>query len=111
MESIPPRPGWVSVRVTSRLITADRLLTFAKDLSTQLPEDAKQDLLQALREILLNAMEHGTPFHPDQTIEVTAIRTPRAMVFPARDRGAGFRRETLIHAASATPTDDPTAQL
>src|SRR5580704_14006823 len=111
IEILSARPGWVSVRVNSRLITADRLLTFAKELSAQLPEDAKQDLLQALREILLNAMEHGTAFNPDQSIEVTAIRTARAMVFRVRDPGAGFRQESLSHAASANSTDDPTAHI
>ena len=111
IEIISARPGWVSVRVNSRIITADRLLTFAKELSAQLPEDAKQDLLQALREILLNAMEHGTAFNPDQSIEVTAIRTARAMVFRVRDPGAGFRQESLSHAAYANSSDDPTAHI
>jgi anti-sigma regulatory factor (Ser/Thr protein kinase) len=111
IEIISARPGWVSVRANSRLITADRLLTFAKELSAQLPEDAKQDLLQALREILLNAMEHGTAFNPDQSIEVTAIRTARAMVFRVRDPGAGFRQESLSHAAYANSSDDPTAHI
>ena len=111
IEILSARPGWVSVRANSRLITADRLLTFAKELSAQLPEDAKQDVLQALREILLNAMEHGTAFNPDQSIEVTAIRTARAMVFRVRDPGAGFRQESLSHAASANASDDPTAHI
>jgi anti-sigma regulatory factor (Ser/Thr protein kinase)/ActR/RegA family two-component response regulator len=111
IEILSARPGWVSVRANSRIITADRLLTFAKELSAQLPEDAKQDLLQALREILLNAMEHGTAFNPDQSIEVTAIRTARAMVFRVRDPGAGFRQESLSHAASADSSDDPTAHI
>jgi anti-sigma regulatory factor (Ser/Thr protein kinase) len=111
IEIISARPGWVSVRANSRIITADRLLTFAKELSAQLPEDAKQDLLQALREILLNAMEHGTAFNPDQSIEVTAIRTARAMVFRVRDPGAGFRQESLSHAALANSSDDPTAHI
>ena len=73
IEILSARPGWVSVRVNSRIITAERLLSFAKELSAQLPEDAKQDILQALREILLNAMEHGTAFNPDQSIEVHPI--------------------------------------
>ena len=101
----------ILVRVNSRIITAERLLSFAKELSAQLPEDAKQDILQALREILLNAMEHGTAFNPDQSIGVTAIRTARAMVFRVRDPGAGFRQESLSHAAYANSSDDPTAHI
>jgi anti-sigma regulatory factor (Ser/Thr protein kinase)/ActR/RegA family two-component response regulator len=110
IEILSARPGWVSVRVNCRLITAERLLSFAKELSAQLPEDAKHEIIQALREILLNAMEHGAAFNPEQVVEVTAIRTGRAMVFRVRDPGAGFRRESLSHAASDS-SPDPTAHV
>jgi anti-sigma regulatory factor (Ser/Thr protein kinase) len=111
IEILSARPGWVSVRVNSRLISAERLLSFAKELSAQLPDDAKHDILQALREILLNAMEHGAAFNPDQSVDVTAIRTARAMVFRVRDPGAGFRQESLSHAAFANGSEDPTAHI
>src|SRR5580692_1335379 len=111
IEILSARPGWVSLRVNCRLITAERLLSFAKELSAQLPEDAKHDILQALREILLNAMEHGAAFNPEQVVEVSAIRTGRSMVFYVRDPGAGFRRESLTHAAFANPADDPAAHI
>lgn len=56
-------------------------------------------------------MEHGTAFNPEQVVEVTAVRTARAMVFYVRDPGAGFRRESLTHAAIANPDDDPAAHI
>jgi anti-sigma regulatory factor (Ser/Thr protein kinase)/ActR/RegA family two-component response regulator len=105
------RPGWVSLRVNCRLITAERLLTFAKELSVQLPDDTRQEMMHALREILINAMEHGAAFNPEQVVEVTGIRTKRSFVFYVRDPGAGFRRESLSHAAIANPPDDPTAHI
>jgi anti-sigma regulatory factor (Ser/Thr protein kinase) len=105
------RPGWVSVRVNCRLVTAERLLTFAKELSAQLPQDTRQDMMLALREILMNAMEHGAAFNPEQVVEVTSIHTGRAMVFYLRDPGSGFRRESLSHAAIANPSDDPTNHI
>jgi anti-sigma regulatory factor (Ser/Thr protein kinase) len=111
IEILSARPGWVSVRVNCRVITAERLLTFAKELSAQLPEDTKQDIIQALREILLNAMEHGAAFNPEQVIEVNAIRTARSMVFRVRDPGAGFRQEALSHAVLASSSSDPTAHI
>jgi anti-sigma regulatory factor (Ser/Thr protein kinase) len=111
IEILSARPGWVSVRVNCRVITAERLLTFAKELSAQLPEDTKQDIIQALREILLNAMEHGAAFNPEQVIEVNAIRTARSMVFRVRDPGAGFRQEALNHAVLASSSPDPTAHI
>src|ERR1700744_2964903 len=95
--------------VNCRLITAERLMTFAKELSAQLPEDTREEMMLALREILLNAMEHGAAFNPEQVVEVTSVRTARAMVFYVRDPGAGFRRESITHAAIANPVHDPTA--
>jgi anti-sigma regulatory factor (Ser/Thr protein kinase)/ActR/RegA family two-component response regulator len=110
IEILSARPGWVSLRVHSRLISAERLMAFAKELSAQLPEEAKQEILQALREILLNAMEHGAAFNPEQAVEVTAIRTARSMVFRVRDPGAGFRHESITHAANHS-SSDPTAHV
>jgi len=90
IQVLSAKPGWVSVRVNCRLITAERLMTFAKELSAQLPDDTRQETMQGLREILLNAMEHGAAFNPEQVVEVAAVRTGRALVFYVRDPGAGF---------------------
>jgi anti-sigma regulatory factor (Ser/Thr protein kinase) len=111
IEILSARPGWVSVRVNCRIITAERLLSFAKELSAQLPEEAKHEIIQALREILLNAMEHGAAFNPEQVVEVTAIRTARTMVFRVRDPGAGFRPESISHAAFANSETNPTSHI
>ena len=111
MQLLSARPGWVSVRVNCRLLTAERLLTFAKELSSQLPQNTREELLQAFREILLNAMEHGAAFNPEQVVEVTGVRTGRAMVFYIRDPGAGFRRESLNPGAVANLSDDPAAHI
>ncbi|HZD77233.1 MAG TPA: ATP-binding protein [Acidobacteriaceae bacterium] len=111
IQVLSAKPGWVSVRVNCRLLTAERLMTFAKELNAQLPEDIRHEILLALREILLNAMEHGAAFNPEQVVEVTAVRTGRALVFYVRDPGAGFRRESLSHAAGTEPSDDPLAHI
>jgi anti-sigma regulatory factor (Ser/Thr protein kinase) len=111
IQVLTARPGWVSIRVNCRLITAERLMTFAKELSVQLREDTRQDMMQALREILLNAMEHGAAFNPEQVVQVTAILTARSFVFYVQDPGAGFRRELLLHSALGNAGDDPLAQI
>jgi len=79
-------------RASCRFITTERLLSFANELSAQLPE-------------------HGAAFNPEQMVEVTAVRTGRAMVFYVRDPGSGFRRESLTHAVFANPADDPAAHI
>jgi anti-sigma regulatory factor (Ser/Thr protein kinase)/ActR/RegA family two-component response regulator len=111
IEVISARPGWVAVRVNCRLATADRLMSFAREFAAQLPETARQEIMLALREILVNAMEHGAAFNPDQVVEVNAIRTARTMTFRVRDPGAGFRKEAVTHAVHSNPSDDPTAHI
>lgn len=111
IQVLSARPGWVSLRVNCRMITAERLLSFAKELSVRLPDDTREEMMVALREILMNAMEHGAAFNPEQVVELTAVRTARAMVFYVRDPGAGFRRESLSHAAIANADGDPAGHL
>jgi anti-sigma regulatory factor (Ser/Thr protein kinase)/ActR/RegA family two-component response regulator len=111
IQILSARPGWVAMRVNCRLITAERLLTFAKELSTRLPTDTREEMMFALREILMNAMEHGAAFNPEQVVELTGVRTGRSMVFYVRDPGAGFRRESLAQAATACSDEDPVAHI
>jgi anti-sigma regulatory factor (Ser/Thr protein kinase) len=111
IEILSARPGWVSVQLNCRLVTAERLISFAREFAAQLPEAARQEIIIALREILINAMEHGADFNPDQVVEVNAIRTARTMTFRVRDPGAGFHREALTHAAVGNPPADPTAHI
>ncbi len=109
IEVVSARANWLSVRVTSRLLTAERLVAFLNELPTDLPEDERDRLLLAFREILLNAMEHGAGFDPDQLVEVSAVRTERAIVFYVHDPGPGFTPESLDHAAVDNPPGDPLA--
>ncbi len=111
IQVVSARPGWVSVRVNCRLINAERLMTFAKELNAQLPEETREEMMQALHEILLNAMEHGAAFNAEQVVVVTAVRTARSLVFYVRDPGSGFRRESLANAASADESSDPTEHI
>lgn len=106
IQVITAKPGWVSVHVNCSLLTAERLLTFANELSAQLPPDSRQEMIQALHEILLNAMEHGAAFNAEQVVEVTAVRTRRAFVFYVRDPGAGFRPEFISSEIVADPLNN-----
>ncbi|MBV8630444.1 MAG: ATP-binding protein [Silvibacterium sp.] len=111
IEIVSAAPDWVSVRAHCRLIAAERLITFERELSARLPEESRREMMQAFREILLNAMEHGAAFNPEQIVEVMAIRTARTFVFYVRDPGGGFRRGALKHAAIGNPPDNPVAHV
>ena len=109
LQVVSARPDWLSLRVDCRRLAADRLIGFLAELARDLPAVTRDDLLAAFREIALNAMEHGAGFVPDQVIEVSAVRTGRAIVYYVRDPGPGFTPEDLPHAAVSNPPDAPLA--
>ena len=98
---------WLTLRVSCRMITAERLVRFMTEYRTDLPEAERDALIMAFREMLLNAMEHGAGFDPEQVIEVTAARTERSIVYHLKDPGPGFDRARLDHAAVSNAPDDP----
>jgi anti-sigma regulatory factor (Ser/Thr protein kinase)/CheY-like chemotaxis protein len=104
IEVVSGLPTWMTLRVACGMVSADRITRFLTEWESALPEDQRDLLMTAFREMLLNAMEHGAGFDPGQVIEVTAARTDRAIVFHIRDPGNGFNREALSHAAK---TNDP----
>ena len=101
-------PDWISVLVNCRLLSAERLVNFFTELRSDVPEAPLDNIMFGFREVLMNAMEHGGGFDPDQVVEVMAVRTARTMVFYLRDPGPGFDFAALPHAAVTRP-DNPLA--
>jgi len=111
IEVVSGLPHWITLRVSCRLVTADRLTRFMTEHRSDLPSDERDLLMTAFRELLLNAMEHGAGFDPEQVIEVTAARTERTIVFHFRDPGKGFDRTDLSHAANTPNPGDVMATV
>jgi anti-sigma regulatory factor (Ser/Thr protein kinase)/CheY-like chemotaxis protein len=106
IEVVSGSANWFTLRASCHLLTADRLVRFMTEHQTALPEDQRDLLIAAFREMLLNAMEHGASFNSEKVVEVTAARTKRAIVYHFRDPGAGFDRRHLSHAArTSTPEE------
>jgi anti-sigma regulatory factor (Ser/Thr protein kinase)/CheY-like chemotaxis protein len=111
IQVLAARAEWISLRVTCSLVTAERLTGFMSAMRSDVPESIREDLLFAFREVLMNAMEHGAGFDPDKVIDVSAVRTERAIVYYFRDPGQGFDLGAVSHPAVATPATDPMAHL
>lgn len=106
IEVVSGLPNWFTLRVASHLLTAERLIHFMSEYQSALPEEQRDLLITAFREMLINAIEHGSGFDSEKVIEVTAARTARAIVYHFRDQGPGFDRRLVPHAAaSLDPTD------
>lgn len=109
IEVVSAKPDWITVRVDCRRLNAERLVNFLTELSADVPERPRDDLMFAFREVLMNAMEHGGGFDPDLVVEVSAVRTERTLVFYVRDPGPGFDVLEVPHAAVSNAGEDPLA--
>ena len=69
--------------------------------------DQRELIATAFRELLLNAVEHGGHLDPEKTVDLSYIRTTRAIVYYIRDPGEGFSMDTLAHAAVANTAEEP----
>ena len=107
IEVLSARPEWIALRLRCRLVTADRLTQFVRELETDLPAEERGQLETAFRELLLNAIEHGGGLDPDKEVYFQRVRTSRCVIYCIRDPGAGFSLEDLPHAAISNPADDP----
>jgi anti-sigma regulatory factor (Ser/Thr protein kinase)/CheY-like chemotaxis protein len=106
IELMSATPAWIRLAVRCEVHTADRLMQFFREVS-DLPDPEKTAVATAFREMLLNAIEHGGHFDPDQYVEISYVTTKRMVGCRVRDPGEGFSRDEILHAAVANPPDDP----
>jgi anti-sigma regulatory factor (Ser/Thr protein kinase) len=99
-------PDWINLHVRCDQHTADRLLQFMRGIA-DVPDKERQDAGVAFRELLLNAMEHGGHFDPEQYVEISYVRTRKMVACRIKDPGQGFSLAELQHSALSNPPDDP----
>lgn len=109
IEVVSGMRDWITLRVSCRLVSAERLTRFMTEHRSDLGPDERDLLMVAFREMLINAMEHGAGFDPEKVVEVSAARTDRTIVFHFRDPGPGFQRQAIPHAAEGI--EDPLSHL
>ena len=106
IEVISATPDWISVIVRCDTRTADRLVQFFQEIAN-LPDPEKNNVAMAFHELLLNAMEHGGKFDPEQYVEISYVRTRKMIMCRIKDPGEGFSLEEIKHAAINNPSYDP----
>jgi CheY-like chemotaxis protein len=111
IELVSATPSWIRLSARCDHTTADRLVHFITEISEDLPPAEKADLSAAFREMLLNAMEHGGHFDPNQYVEISYLRSNRAVSCRIKDPGPGFSMKEIPHAAIGNPEDSPIAHV
>ena len=80
IEVLSAQPDWLSLRINSQILTAERVVEFLTELQTRLPETPRAELMMAFREILMNAVEHGAGFGRERWLRFMPS-TPRGRSF------------------------------
>ena len=106
IEIVSATPEWISIIARCDSDTAERLVQFFQEMA-DLPTPERDNVAIAFREMLLNAVEHGGNFDPNQYVEVSYIRTRKAVMCRVRDPGQGFSLEEIHHSAVNNPSHDP----
>jgi anti-sigma regulatory factor (Ser/Thr protein kinase) len=76
-----------------------------------LPDGEKEIVALALRELLMNAIEYGGKLDPTKYVEMSYLRTKRAVACRVKDPGEGFSFEEISHSAVLNPSGDPLRHL
>jgi anti-sigma regulatory factor (Ser/Thr protein kinase) len=99
IEVISATPNWVELLISSTREAAEMAQAFVAKLEADLPHELINSIRQALRELLLNAVEWGGKLDPNQKVRIARLRYPRMLLYFVADPGAGFSFEGLAHAA------------
>src|SRR5262245_56198638 len=107
IEVISAEPHWVQLRVPCDLAAVPILQKLLTQLKADLPEDTREAIAYAFREMLNNAIEHGGKLDPTKYVEVLCVLLNRTLIYWIKDPGEGFDPSALEHAAVNNPAGDP----
>ncbi|HMC62096.1 MAG TPA: ATP-binding protein [Candidatus Solibacter sp.] len=104
---ISARPEWITLDVRCKFDAAERTTHFLREMVADLPVQTREDVGAAIRELLMNAVEHGGHSNPRKRARASLLRTARAVIVHIHDPGTGFSLDFLPHAAISNPADSP----
>jgi CheY-like chemotaxis protein/anti-sigma regulatory factor (Ser/Thr protein kinase) len=107
IEVVSARPEWVELVAPCSLEVAERIHDFVMQLDTDLPNDVRDSVAQAFRELLTNAMEWGGKLDATRTVRISYLRASRMLLYRISDPGDGFDIDAIKHAAICNPAEDP----
>jgi len=107
IEVVSARAEWLELLVPCDLETAERMQSFVEKLDADLPQDVRDSIGQAFRELLMNAVEWGGRLDPNRSVRIACLRTDRMILYRIADPGPGFAPDKLEHAAVSNSPDEP----
>ena len=110
-EVVSAHPKWLELVAPCTLEMADRIQSFVMHLDAHLPEDVREAVAQAFRELLTNAIEWGGKLDPNRKVRISCVRAKKMLFYKIAAPGTGFDIDGLRHAAISNPADDPIRHL
>jgi two-component system, OmpR family, response regulator len=107
IEVVSATPEWVELVAPCSLEVAERIHDFVMQLDMHLPDDIRDSVAQAFRELLTNAMEWGGKLDATRAVRISCLRAKRMLLYRISDPGEGFDIDAMKHAAICNPADDP----
>ena len=107
IEVVSALPNWVELLVPCELGAGERVMGFMERLRADLPDDVREAVAKAFRELLNNAIEWGGKLDAEKNVRIRYLRTSRFILYHITDPGTGFHWEEIPHAAVSNPADHP----
>jgi two-component system, OmpR family, response regulator len=111
IEVISARPHWVELLIPCTREAASRIQSFLMKLEADLPDDLRNTIGLAFKELLLNAVEWGGKLDPNRKVRIAHVRSSRMLLYRVADPGPGFSFKGLDHAAVGHTADEPMAHV
>jgi CheY-like chemotaxis protein len=111
IEVISAKPHWVELLIPCTREAAERIQSFLMKLEADLPDNLRNIMGLAFKELLLNAVEWGGKLDPNRKVRIAHVRSSRMLLYRVADPGPGFSFKGLKHAAVGQPADEPIAHV
>jgi len=111
IEVISAKPHWVELLIPCTHEAAERIQSFLMKLEADLPDELRNTIGLAFKELLLNAVEWGGKLDPNRKVRIAHVRSSRMLLYRVADPGPGFSFKGLRHAAVGQPADEPIAHV
>ena len=111
IEVVSAKPHWVELLIPCTREAAERIESFLMKLDTDLPDDQRNTIGLAFRELLLNAVEWGGKLDPNRKVRIAYVRSSRILLYRIADPGPGFNFKGLAHAAVGHTEGEPLAHV
>ncbi len=106
IDVISAKSDWLELSVPCTREAAERMDQFLRQVKIELPDEDREGVAQAFRELMMNAVEWGGGLDPKHRVRISLLRTKRMLQYRVSDPGPGFKPEHLQHAAISNAPGD-----